>query len=197
MLSWGKTPFSNSIPRAESMAIITPHAIRCWIYLSNKLFDHVLGHARMVVLDKLQVFSRTCTLLRQLYLVCMKSFCNFWCKARRLPGKPENRIKSYRGGKSPPMITTCNNSVTIIMTTRTAFISLTSKCWFCCVLMVHVPEPAAYWDRSMACRLEAVCSSKEWLGVYIWVSLNTKEMRSRRLVSSSTKGVEILYFNSS
>ena len=63
--------------------------------------------------------------------------------------------------------------------TRTAFVRNTSKWWFCCVLMVHVPEPAAYWDLSsnfycrrakMACRLETVGKLKEWFGLCLLVS---------------------------
>ena len=66
-----------------------------------------------------------------------------------------------------------------------SFVSLTSKCWFCCELIVQVPEPVAYWDRSnnlhcrsakMACRLEAVGKPEEckWFGVYPCLSLNNK-----------------------
>ena len=106
------------------------------------------------------------------------------------------------GRRTSPMAATCNNLFGVYSLTKQAhrdcllaspyaysygFVGLTSKCWFCCELMVQVPEPAGPWGRSndcycrsakTACRLEAVCWSEEWFGVYLWLSLNNKPFDS-------------------
>ena len=60
----------------------------------------------------------------------------------------------YNNKGLPAMVATCNSfdhgnrSLASPYGHSYSFVSLTSKCCFCCELMVHVPEPAGHLDRS-------------------------------------------------